>query len=112
MGSSRYLILNIVNIFRLESTRRGESTNFEHQNSIENNVYLGDFCRYHQIFSSSTTTLEILQENININIENINSRSELVPSPRANARNGAPRRWLGDYNIVPKPTARSAVRGY
>ena len=68
MGSSRYLILNIVNIFRLESTRRGESTNFEHQNSIENNVYLGDFCRYHQIFSSSTTTLEILQENININI--------------------------------------------
>ena len=68
MGSSRYLILNIVNIFRLESTRRGESTNFEHQNSIENNVYLGDFCRYDQIFSSSTTTLEILQENININI--------------------------------------------
>ena len=27
----------------------------------------------------------------------VNSRAELVPSPRANARNGAPRRWLGDY---------------
>jgi hypothetical protein len=27
----------------------------------------------------------------------VNSRSELVPSPRANARNGAPRRWLTDY---------------
>jgi hypothetical protein len=60
-GNSRYLILNIVNIFRLESTRRGESTNFKHQNSIESNVYLRDFCRYHQIFISSTTTLEILQ---------------------------------------------------
>jgi hypothetical protein len=27
----------------------------------------------------------------------VNSRSELVLSPRANARNGAPRRWLGEY---------------
>jgi hypothetical protein len=27
----------------------------------------------------------------------VNSRAELVPSPRAYARNGAPRRWLGDY---------------
>jgi hypothetical protein len=27
----------------------------------------------------------------------VNSRAELVPSPRANARNSAPRRWLGDY---------------
>ena len=26
----------------------------------------------------------------------VNSRAELVPSPRAYARNGAPRRWLGD----------------
>jgi hypothetical protein len=26
----------------------------------------------------------------------VNSRGELVPSPRAYARNGAPRRWLGD----------------
>jgi hypothetical protein len=26
-----------------------------------------------------------------------NSRGELVPSPRAYGRNGAPRRWLGDY---------------
>ena len=59
-GNSRYFILNIVNIFRLESTRRGESTNFKHQNNIENKVYLTDFCRYQQIFSSSTTTLEIL----------------------------------------------------
>ena len=67
-GNSRYFILNIVNIFRLESTRRGESTNFKHQNNIENKVYLTDFCRYQQIFSSSTTTLEILQENFNINI--------------------------------------------
>jgi hypothetical protein len=25
----------------------------------------------------------------------VNSRAELVPSPRANARNGALRRWLG-----------------
>ena len=25
-----------------------------------------------------------------------NSRAELVPSPRAHARNGASRRWLGD----------------
>ena len=55
-------MLNIVNIFRLESTRRGESTSFKHQNNIENNVYLRDFCRYHRTFSSSTTTLEILQE--------------------------------------------------
>jgi hypothetical protein len=27
----------------------------------------------------------------------VNSRGELVPSPRDYARNGAPRRWLGDY---------------
>jgi hypothetical protein len=27
----------------------------------------------------------------------VNSRAELVPSPLGNARNGAPRRWLGDY---------------
>jgi hypothetical protein len=53
------LILNIENIFRLESTSRGESTNFKHKNNIENNVY---FCRYHQIFTSSITTLKILQE--------------------------------------------------
>jgi hypothetical protein len=26
----------------------------------------------------------------------VNSRTELVPSPRAYARNGAPRRWLGN----------------
>jgi hypothetical protein len=26
----------------------------------------------------------------------VNSRAELVPSPRAYARNGAPRRWLGE----------------
>jgi hypothetical protein len=26
----------------------------------------------------------------------VNSRGELVPSPRADARNGTPRRWLGD----------------
>jgi hypothetical protein len=26
----------------------------------------------------------------------VNSRTELVPSPRAYARNGAPRRWLGE----------------
>jgi hypothetical protein len=26
----------------------------------------------------------------------VNSRAELVPSPRVYARNGAPRRWLGD----------------
>ena len=26
----------------------------------------------------------------------VNSRAELVPSPRANAPNGASRRWLGD----------------
>ena len=26
----------------------------------------------------------------------VNSRTELVPSPRANARNGASRRWLGE----------------
>jgi hypothetical protein len=26
----------------------------------------------------------------------VNSRGELVPSPRAYAGNGAPRRWLGD----------------
>jgi hypothetical protein len=26
----------------------------------------------------------------------VNSRVELVPSPRAYAPNGAPRRWLGD----------------
>jgi hypothetical protein len=29
----------------------------------------------------------------------VNSRVELVPSPRAYARNGAPRRWLGNYTI-------------
>ena len=29
----------------------------------------------------------------------VNSRAELVPSPRANARNGASRRWLGDYSV-------------
>jgi hypothetical protein len=28
----------------------------------------------------------------------VNSRAELVTSPRAYARNGAPRRWLGDQN--------------
>ena len=27
----------------------------------------------------------------------VHSRAELVPSPWAYARNGAPRRWLGDY---------------
>jgi hypothetical protein len=27
----------------------------------------------------------------------VNSRAELVPSPRAYARNGAPRSWLGEY---------------
>jgi hypothetical protein len=26
----------------------------------------------------------------------VNNLAELVPSPRANARNGAPRHWLGD----------------
>jgi hypothetical protein len=31
----------------------------------------------------------------------VNSRVELVPSRRAYARNGAPRRWLGDYTFVP-----------
>ena len=31
----------------------------------------------------------------------VNSRGELVPSPRANARNGAPRRWLGEnYRVT------------
>jgi hypothetical protein len=30
----------------------------------------------------------------------VNSRAELLPSPRAYARNGAPRRWLGDYTKV------------
>jgi hypothetical protein len=30
----------------------------------------------------------------------VNSRAELVPSPRAYARNGAPRRWLGDKRYV------------
>jgi hypothetical protein len=30
----------------------------------------------------------------------VNSRGELVPSPRAYARNGAPRRWLGDYFLL------------
>ena len=64
--TDRLLMLYLV--LRLESTRRGESTNFKHQNNIENKVYLTDFCRYQQIFSSSTTTLEILQENFNINI--------------------------------------------
>jgi hypothetical protein len=29
----------------------------------------------------------------------VNSRGELVPSPRANARNAAPCRWLGDQDI-------------
>jgi hypothetical protein len=29
----------------------------------------------------------------------VNSRGELVPSPRAYARNGAPRRWLGGNNL-------------
>jgi hypothetical protein len=29
----------------------------------------------------------------------VNSRAELVPSPRAYARNGAPRRWLGGKRI-------------
>ena len=28
-----------------------------------------------------------------------NSRAELVPSPRAYARNGASRRWLGDKDV-------------
>jgi hypothetical protein len=28
------------------------------------------------------------------------SREELVPSPRAYARNGSSRRWLGDYKII------------
>jgi hypothetical protein len=31
----------------------------------------------------------------------VNSRVELVPSRRAYARNGAQRRWLGDYTFVP-----------
>ena len=30
----------------------------------------------------------------------INSRAELVPSPRAYVRNGATRRWLGEYYCV------------
>jgi hypothetical protein len=29
----------------------------------------------------------------------VNSRAELVTSPRAYARNGAARRWLGDKNM-------------
>jgi hypothetical protein len=42
----------------------------------------------------------------------INSRAELVPSPRAYARNGAPRRWLGDDNYsvrIYKACASSAT---
>jgi hypothetical protein len=30
----------------------------------------------------------------------VNSRAELVPSPRAYARNGAPHRWLGDNKTL------------
>jgi hypothetical protein len=30
----------------------------------------------------------------------VNSRAELVPSPQAYARNGAPRRWLGEYFFI------------
>jgi hypothetical protein len=30
----------------------------------------------------------------------VNSRAELVPSARANARNGTPRRWLGENDAV------------
>ena len=30
----------------------------------------------------------------------VNSRAELVPSPRTNARNGASRRWLGDNSFI------------
>ena len=30
----------------------------------------------------------------------VNSRAELVPLPRANARNGVLRRWIGDYTWV------------
>ena len=38
--NSRYLVLNIVNKFILESTCREESTNFKHQNSIEPQRFL------------------------------------------------------------------------
>ena len=50
------LCLKIVYKFTLESTRRRASTNFKHQNNIENGIYLRHFCTHHQIFSSSTTT--------------------------------------------------------
>ncbi len=30
----------------------------------------------------------------------VNAKAELVPSPRAYARNGAPRRWLGDNKQI------------
>jgi hypothetical protein len=30
----------------------------------------------------------------------VNRRAELVPSPQAYARNGAPRRWLGDHDRI------------
>ena len=30
----------------------------------------------------------------------VNNRVELVPSPRTYARNGAPRRWLGENNYL------------
>ncbi len=30
----------------------------------------------------------------------LNSRAELVPSPRAYAQNGAPRRWLGEKILL------------
>jgi hypothetical protein len=40
----------------------------------------------------------------------VNSRAELVPSPRAYARNGAPRRWLGDKLNLAKKLPMSTVK--
>jgi hypothetical protein len=40
----------------------------------------------------------------------VNSRAELVPSPRAYARNGAPRRWLGiSWTNITKQNAKSVL---
>jgi hypothetical protein len=42
----------------------------------------------------------------------VNSRGELVPSPRAYAWNGAPRRWLGDDFIRQKPSDMTDYKSF
>ena len=42
----------------------------------------------------------------------VNSRGELVPSARTDARNGAPRRWLGDKSLHGMSPSSSQLQHY